>query len=95
MDFLLDYEISGKTIDNLEKNYEESTIDIFKLEKDNVIEVIKYFKKIGIKNIEDLLLYNITLFTKDIETLKKAFNKHDIMEFVYKINEDITNINKL
>ena len=92
MSFLLDCGFSEDLINRMRERYDESTIDIFKLESDNVISVIDYFKDIGIKCIDELLLFRIEIFTKDIERVKKAFNKHDVDVIVKDINEDISNI---
>ena len=95
MKFLLDLGIKEKTIDSLIKKYDESILDIVKIESDNVEEVINYFKEIGIKVIEELLVLDITIFTKDIDFIKEVFSKKDIAETVKLINQDITYITTL
>jgi len=35
------------------------------------------------------------IFTKDLDEIKKAFNKHNIKQIVSDINDDITNINRI
>ena len=95
MKFLLDLGIKEKTIDSLIKKYDESILDIVKIESDNVEEVINYVKEIGIKVIEELLVLDITIFTKDIDFIKEVFSKKDIVETVKLINQDITYITTL
>ena len=95
MKFLLDLGIKEKTIDSLIKKYDETILDIVKIESDNVEEVINYFKEIGIKVIEELLVLDITIFTKDIDFIKEVFSKKDIAETVKLINQDITYITTL
>ena len=92
MKFLLDCGFSEDLIDKMRERYDESTIDIFKLESDNVINVIDYFKEIGLECIDELLLFRIEVFTKDIEFVKETFNNHDVSVIVKDINDDITNI---
>jgi hypothetical protein len=92
MKFLEEYNFSEQFYKDLRTSYEDSTLDIFRIEEYNVKEVINYFKEIGIKPIEELILYKIEIFTKDIEIVKEAFNKYNIKDIVSLINEDITNI---
>jgi len=95
MQFLIDYGITEELISKLKEKYDPSVLDILRLDKTNVIEVLNYLKEIDIKIIEDLLLYKIEFFTKDLDEIKKAFNKHNIKQIVSDINDDITNINRI
>lgn len=89
MKFLLEEGFSTELVDKLEKKLDPATIELVEIESDNVIEVINYLKEIGIKDIETLIITYIELFTRDIDDVKKAFNKHNIEEVVNKINEDV------
>lgn len=95
MKFLLDLGIKENTINSIYTKYDEGVIDNFKVEEYNAEEVINYFREIGIINIDNLLIFDLSIFTKDIEYIKECFNKHDIKEIVKLINEDITNITKI
>lgn len=89
MKFLIDTGLSPEIIRKLESTYDESALDLLKIESDNVIDVINYFKEIGIKDIETLLITYIDIFIRDVDDVKAAFNKHNIKEVVEKINNDI------
>lgn len=89
MKYLIDTGLSPEIIKKLEAKYDESALDLLKIERDNVIEVINYFKEIGIRDIETLLITYIEIFTRDVDDVKNAFNKHNIKEVVEKINDDI------
>lgn len=95
MEFLKEVGISEDLINSLIKTYDEGVIDVLILEQANVLDVINYFKEINIQVIENLLLYKIELFTKDINIIKEAFNRFDINNLVAEINEDITTIDKV
>lgn len=95
MKFLIDAGLSPKIIKILETKYDESTLDLLRIERDNVIEVINYFKEIGLKDIETLLITYIELFTRDVDDVKNAFNKHNIKDVVEKINDDIFYIDNI
>ena len=92
MDFLLEEGFSESLINRLIKQYDETIIQEFILEEENVKDIIHYFNTIGIKKIDELLLTRITIFTKDINEVKDAFLKHNIKKAVDEINEDINTI---
>lgn len=92
MNFLLDYGMSEELISKMIDRYDEGVIDLFKLESENVISVIEFFNEIGIKCIDQLLLFRIEVFTKDVDKVKREFNKHNVKMIVDDINEDIMNI---
>ncbi|MBQ8534783.1 MAG: hypothetical protein IJ463_03770 [Bacilli bacterium] len=95
MNFLLDLGIKQNTINSIKTKYDEGVIDNFRVEEDNVEEVINYFREIGIVDIDNLLIFDLTIFTKDIDYVKECFNKHNLKEVVKSINEDITYITKI
>lgn len=95
MKFLLDLGIKENTINSIYTKYDEGVIDNFRVEEDNVEEVINYFREIGIVDIDNLLIFDLSIFTKDINFIKECFNKKNIKEIVKSINEDITNITKI
>ena len=95
MQFLIENGFKKSTIEKLQEKYDESILDVVSLEEENVKEVINYLKQIGIQNIEDLMIYQIELFTKDIDKIKKHFDKPNQYQMVEKINEDVMNIDKV
>ena len=95
MNFLLEEGFEEELIEKMRKKYDESTIDIFRLERENVCDVIHYFQRIGIEKIEDLLLSRIEIFTKDINEIKEIFLKYNIKQVVDEINKDLNTIDYL
>jgi len=92
MNFLLEEGIQKETIERIKNHYDESMIEQLILEEENVKDVIHYFQKIGIKEIDLLLQTRLEVFTKDINSIKDAFLRHNIKEQVELINQDINNI---
>lgn len=92
MNFLLEEGFPKETIEKIKNHYDESMIEQFILEEENVKDVIHYFQKIGIKEIDLLLQTRLEVFTKDINSIKDAFLRHNIKEQVELINQDINNI---
>ena len=95
MQFLLENGFTQELIDKLTLKYDEGILDVFQIEKRNVIDVIEFFRQIGIENIEELMLFRIELFTKDVEEVKEIFDDDHVEEMVHEINEDILNIDKI
>lgn len=93
IDFLKDYGISENTINKLSLN--PNTVFNIDVNKKDCIEIITLLKSLEIKNIEDIMLYNLNLFFNTKEEVQEMFNKHNIKELVVSINEDFTNIDKL
>lgn len=95
MDFLIEEGFQEKLIYDLESKYDDGVIDLIEIECENIKDVIKYLKEIGIKNIDELMLGYIELFLKDVEEVKKAFDKFDIPDVVNAINNDVTYIENI
>ena len=95
MKFLLEEGFTQELIDKLILKYDEGILDIFQIEKNNVIDNIRYLKQLGIKRLEELILFRIELFTKDPEEIKEAFDKPNWKEIVEEINEDVLYIDKV
>ncbi len=95
MQFLLEKGFTQELIDKLTLKYDEGILDVFQIEKRNVSDVIDFFRQIGIENIEELMLFRIELFTKDVEEVKEIFDDEHVHEMVQEINEDILNIDKI
>lgn len=94
MNYLLDLGIKRKTLDKItEKNGEAISLSIECNEK-NITNIIKHLKNIGIKNIDDLLIYEIDFFLNDFEIIKNRIKINDY-EKIYNINTDWTYIEEI
>lgn len=92
MNFLLEDGFTNELIHQMKRRYDEAILDQFSLEEENVKDVIHYFQKIGIENIDVLLLNRIEVFMKDVNEVKDAFLQHNIKQVVEEINKDINYI---
>ena len=95
MSFLLELGIKQETIDSIMTKYDEAIITNFKIEEDNVEEVINFLREIGIVDIDNLLIFDLSIFTKKIDYVKECFEIKNLNEVVKLINEDITNITRI
>lgn len=95
MDFLIEEGFQEKLITDLESKYDESVIDLIEIECENIKDVIRFLKRIGIKKVDELMLGYIELFFKDVYVVKKTFDKYNIREVVNAINDDVTYIENI
>lgn len=92
----LEKEFDKDLVAKLREKYEESILEVFELQQDNVLKVIDYLKDIGIEHIDELIIYKLELFTINIDTIIKTFHEYEhLPEIVDLINEDITNIDNI
>lgn len=92
MNFLNNLGISNETIKNIIKYNDESIKLTIECNEKNITKIINFFKEIGIKNIDELLTYEIDIFLKDYDLLKYQIIKSDIEKIVENINQDYTAI---
>lgn len=92
MEFLLEYGISNNTIENILRNKDETFIDNFMCEQEMVIDNLKFFKEIGIKRIDDLLIERTELFLLPNETIREKFDKFNLNVLSELIDEDFCNL---
>ena len=93
MEFLIILGIKIDTINKLEQN--PSFVFDLVANKEECSRIISYLKFIGIKNIDDLILYRQDLFLKTKEEVANLFNRTEMRYIIDKINEDATNIDLL
>lgn len=91
MNYLIDLGISEETINQIIEVNDEAIIPSFEYNEENITNIINYLKYVGIKNIEDLLIYEVDFFLKDFEEVKKLIRMED-RETIYNINQDWINI---
>ena len=97
LDFLKKANINQDTIDYMYKNIEFNEIYDVSINEEECLKIIDYLKKIGIKDIDSLLKYELQIFYKDELKIMNLFKKYEknLTELVAQINEDYTIIEKL
>lgn len=95
MEFLKDYSFTDNDILDIVNSNHEAMIDYFVHNKDNVIQVINYFREIGVVLDKDMFKYRLDIFSRDIEDLKDNIAMYNVSMFVELINDDITNFELL
>lgn len=96
MNYLKQFGISTDTIKELYKRYEPGVIENALLDEKKIIETISYLQENGLKNIEGVLLNNLTFLFFGKKKIEKMIEKNgSVKEVIQKINEDVKYINKL
>ena len=90
IDFLKSVGISEGTINRMNELYDDSMKFNLEMNKENCIDIIIYMKKVGINNIEDLLLYKPDWFLKTTDDFIDLCTNDKTL--VDRINEDYENV---
>ena len=92
-DYLVVAGISNKTIKQLE-DYDGLLFSL-QSNKDEVIAICNYLRRIGIKDIDAIMLYKPYMFLETESSINYYFSKFNLEDIVNKINEDYENIDLL
>lgn len=92
MEFLLSYGINEDVINEIIKNNDETFIENFIFEQEMVITNLDYFRSIGIKRINDLLINRTDLFLIPNKLLKSKLDKFNLNVLSELIDEDFCNL---
>lgn len=90
MDFLKECGLSDQDITYLHDNYEDYIIANAIYKEDNIIQVINYFKELGINNIINLIKIRLDVFLINVDKIKAMCNKYNREELVDILNEDFS-----
>lgn len=92
MQFLIDKGFDENIVFKIIDKYDNSILELIRLNKDNVELIIDYFNSVKIQNIDYLMLYRIELFMMEFSYLKEVFTKFGILRIIKLLSEDISNI---
>lgn len=95
LDFLKEYNISDLTIKKIEKENSRANIYNLSCNKDEVIKILNYFRKLALNCIDELLIYRIELFFNSYEDILNCFSNYDIKDLAIKLNENYMFIDEI
>lgn len=92
LDFLKEGNISDKTIRYINDHFSSNDIMALCANCEECLKIINMFKKIGIINIDELLINETYIFLKLSNRVYDKLFKNDIVSLVNEVNEDYTSI---
>ena len=95
IDFLKDINIDSDIINKIVNNNNDSSLFEIVNNQEECIKIIEYLRKIGITCINELLIYEIDLFKKDLDYIIKKISKFNIPVFVNIVNDEYTAIENI
>lgn len=96
INYLKEYNITEETIEGLKKSYYEELIDMLSINQFAVRKVIEYLRNLGVKDFNQIILYNLPIFLADYDYVKECFEKvNDLKKTIDMINEDYMYIHEV
>ncbi len=94
MEYLIDFDFNDIDIRDIKNSNDTNVIDNLELNKNNIIEIIKYLFEIGLEKstIKDIFLKQVNLFFKTKNEIKLSFDEYEIDSIVKSLNFDANNI---
>lgn len=93
LDFIKEYGVTNIDYETIIHDIRKDILNDILLSKNNVIEVLKYFNSIGIKeNISKIIMYRPDLVLMPINSLKDMLKDIDNKLLVRVINKDIKDL---
>ena len=87
--------VGKNLIEKLMKNLEYDEVLCLACNHENVKKIIDFFKNIGIRNIDELLLNRYYIFLKDSDSIINTFNNIDLVNTILKINDSYEYIDEI
>ncbi len=94
MDFLLDLGLAKEDIEEIKEKNDSGVLKNVELNKKNVIEIVKYFKEIGVSDaaIKDLFVLQIGMFHRTKEEIVSVFDEYEIESIIKSLNYDVNTV---
>ena len=94
MNYLLDLGFSENDIEQVEKFNYPYIMENLMVNKENIINIIKYLLEIGIEKttIKEIMIYQVSLFFKTKEEIQTSFDEYEMDSIVKSLNYDANNV---
>lgn len=88
MDFLRKVGISDDTIKRIIDNNSHQCLFNLECNQEECLRIISFMKNIGIKTVDELLIYLPEIFIQPISTFMKKLARYDILEIIRVVNDE-------
>lgn len=94
MNYLLDLGFSENDVEQIEKFNYPYIMENLMVNKENIINIIKYLLEIGIEKttIKEIMIYQVSLFFKTKEEIQTSFDEYEMDSIVKSLNYDANNV---
>ena len=94
MEFLLGLGLTDKDISDIKERNDEAVLKNIILNKKNVIEIVKYFKEIGVSEtaIRDLFVLQIGMFHRTKDEIVSVFDEYELESIIKSLNYDVNTV---
>lgn len=94
MEYLKELGFSDLDLKDIKNNNDLNVIANLELNKNNIIEIVKYLLEIGIEQntIKNIFVEQINLFFKTKKEIQISFDEYEIDSIVKSLNFDVNNI---
>ena len=94
MDFLLNLGLTEKDIAEITEKNDAGILKNIELNKNNVIEIVKYFQEIGVNpsSIKDLFVLQIGMFHRTKDEIVSVFDEYELDSIIKSLNYDVNTV---
>lgn len=95
MDFLEIVGVPSLTLEKVKEYNGEALLTDLYLNRIEVMEIIKYFHNIGLNVVDNLLVFTVDVFFRDLEEIKIKIQEYGVGKFVTTVNNDYFQITEI
>ena len=94
MEFLLELGLTQEDIAEIKKNNDDAILKNLVLNKKNVMDIVRYFKEIGISDvsIKELFILQIGMFHRTKDEIISVFDEYEIDSIIKSLNYDVNTV---
>ena len=94
MEFLLELGLTQEDIAEIKKNNDDAILKNLVLNKKNVMDIVRYFKEIGISDvsIKELFVLQIGMFHRTKDEIISVFDEYEIDSIIKSLNYDVNTV---
>ena len=94
MDFLLEFGFSNEDIERIKEHNDEAVIKNIILNQENVKQIVRYFKEIGVSedSIKDLFVLQLGMFHRTKDEIESVFDEYELESIIKSLNYDVNTV---
>lgn len=89
MDYFKNYGLTDNDINDIIEYVDNDDMNNYYINELDIIDILNYFKEVGIINLKDILKYKSNIFYEKVDNIKR--NIESRKDAIKLINEDVVN----